>query len=179
MMSKVSISSFLTPVGLPRQPASGVRSGNCKVTSSWHTSSPLGNAPALGSPCKGAGKLQIAQAALENVDSSVKDLQELTKLDYYQYLEDAGEDMVVVDFYTDWCGPCKLMYPKLVEMAEEMQPKGVRFVKFNCNKFNKELGSGLGVRVAPTFFLYKGSVKVAEMTGARVEKLRDLIEANM
>lgn len=157
----------------------GIRSGNSKAPSSWYTSSSLGNLSALRTSYKTPVKLQITQAAVDNVGSSVKELQELTKLDYYQYLEDAGEDIVVVDFFTDWCGPCKIMYPKLVEMAEEMASKGVRIVKFNCNKFNKELGSGLGVRVAPTFFLYKGGVKVAEMTGAHEKKLRDLIEANL
>lgn len=34
------------------------------------------------------------------------------------------------------------------------------FVKFNCNAYNKELGIGLGIKVAPTFFLYKNNVKV-------------------
>lgn len=109
----------------------------------------------------------------------LKDLQELSKLDYYQYLEDAGNDLVVVDFFTDWCGPCKMMYPKLLEMADEFKANGVRIVKLNCNKFNKELGTGLGVRVAPTFFLYKNGQKVADMTGAHVNKLRALVEANM
>lgn len=33
------------------------------------------------------------------------------------------------------------------------------FVKFNCNAYNKELGIGLGIKVAPTFFLYKNNVK--------------------
>ena len=49
------------------------------------------------------------------------------------------------------------------------------FAKLNCNKYNKELGVALKVRVAPTFHLYKNSVKVAEMTGAKIDMLRQLV----
>ncbi|GMH37835.1 hypothetical protein BSKO_05708 [Bryopsis sp. KO-2023] len=121
----------------------------------------------------------VVRSAAGKVETTLAELQELTKLDYYQYIEDAGENLVVVDFFTDWCGPCKMMYPQLQQMAEDLKPMGVRFVKFNCNKYNKELGSGLGVRVAPTFFLYKDGVKVADMTGAKVEKLREMVEKYM
>lgn len=101
----------------------------------------------------------------------------LTTATYHQFLEDAGESLVVVDFYTDWCGPCKMIYPELVNMANEMTE--VKFAKFNCNKDNKELGKTLGIKVAPTFHLYRKSVKVAEMTGAKVDKLRALISEQL
>jgi hypothetical protein len=54
-----------------------------------------------------------------------------------------------------------------------------QIVKFNCNAYNKELGKTLAIKVAPTFHLYKGGEKVAEMTGAKMDKLRSLIEANV
>lgn len=107
---------------------------------------------------------------------SVTELRELNASDYYSFIEEeAGSDLVVVDFYTDWCGPCKLMYPELVIMQDQFKDKGVRFVKFNCNEQNKSLGKKLDIRVAPTFFLYKNGEKVASMTGAKTEKLRDLV----
>ena len=49
------------------------------------------------------------------------------------------------------------------------------FAKLNCNKYNKELGMELKVKVAPTFHLYKKSIKVAEMTGAKIDALRQLV----
>lgn len=49
------------------------------------------------------------------------------------------------------------------------------FAKLNCNKYNKELGMELKVKVAPTFHLYKNSVKVAGMTGAKIDALRQLV----
>ena len=58
-------------------------------------------------------------------------------------------------------------------------PPRMQIVKFNCNAYNKDLGKTLGIKVAPTFHLYKAGEKVAEMTGAKVDKLRTLIEANV
>jgi len=73
-------------------------------------------------------------------------LHELNQTDFYDFLESSADKLTVVDFYTDWCGPCKLIYPELVKMNEEMAPR-VQIVKFNCNKDNKELGKTLGIKV--------------------------------
>lgn len=117
----------------------------------------------------------VATASVAPTDATtVADLELVNQSNYYDYLRSAGDELVVVDFYTDWCGPCKMIYPELVKMAGEYE--AVHFVKFKITKENKELGKALGVRVAPTFFLYRSSRKVADMTGARVEKLRALVE---
>ena len=42
------------------------------------------------------------------------------------------------------CGPCKMIYPELCEMAKEYAEAGVEIVKFECNKANKELGMKVG-----------------------------------
>ena len=55
------------------------------------------------------------------------------------------------------------MYPKIVELNAELGD-AVEIVKLNCNATNKVLAKGLGVRVAPTFFLFKGGEKV-DMVG--------------
>jgi len=60
----------------------------------------------------------------------------------------------------------------------ELQPK-VQFIKFNCNKENKELGKALNIRVAPTFHLYRNSHQLAVLTGAKEAELRALIEQHM
>lgn len=64
-------------------------------------------------------------------------LTELNQETFYPYLEEAGSTLVVVDFYTDWCGPCKVMLPELYKLQEEMPQ--IKVVKFNCNKANKDL----------------------------------------
>jgi thioredoxin 1 len=45
-----------------------------------------------------------------------------------------------------WCGPCKLIYPQLVKLSEELAPAAT-IVKFNCNQTNKELAKALGIKV--------------------------------
>lgn len=108
------------------------------------------------------------------------ELRELTAEDYYSFIEkEAGSDLVIVDFYTDWCGPCKLMYPELVLMQEELRNQGVQIVKLNCNRQNKAIGKALDIRAAPTFFLYKNGEKVASMTGAKLAELRALVRKHM
>lgn len=51
------------------------------------------------------------------------------------------------------------MVPLLEEFAKELAGKA-EIVKFNCNKYNKELGVSLGIKVAPTFHLYRGDKQV-------------------
>jgi thioredoxin 1 len=101
-------------------------------------------------------------------------LKELNTDNFDSFLAEAGDNLVVVDFYTDWCGPCKMIYPELVKLSAELEP-AAQIVKFNCNKYNKDMGIKLQIKVAPTFHIYKNSIKVADMTGAKVEKLRQLI----
>lgn len=113
----------------------------------------------------------------ESSNQTVTELEEINQNNYYQYLSTAGSNLVVVDVCSDWCGPCKLIYPQLVVMSQEYPD--VRFVKFNCSKKNKELGKALGVRVLPTFLMYRNSKKIAEMTGAHAEALRNLVEENL
>lgn len=101
-------------------------------------------------------------------------LQELNSKNFKSFLEEAGSTLVVVDFYTDWCGPCKVMLPHLEQLSGELGDTA-KVVKFNCNKDNKEMGKELGIKVAPTFHLYKKSNKVAEISGAKIDELRALI----
>lgn len=100
---------------------------------------------------------------------------EVNKDTFYPALEAAGDALVVVDFYTDWCGPCKLMAPKLAAWHGELAP-AVQFLKFNCNKDNAVLGKALGIKVAPTFHLYRAGKQLEVLTGAKEEALRELID---
>jgi thioredoxin 1 len=119
-------------------------------------------------------RVSAAEAATAVVTTQTG-LMELNKDTFTDFINSAGDTVVVVDFFTDWCGPCKLIYPELVKLSTELAP-AAQIVKFNCNQANKELAKTLGIKVAPTFHLYKNGVKVADMTGAKVDKLRHLIE---
>ena len=82
-------------------------------------------------------------------------LLELDSSTFWPFINDtAGDALVVVDFFTTWCGPCKLMMPKLAAMSAA---RGGRMlaVKFECNAANKEIGKELGIKSVPTFQLWK------------------------
>jgi thioredoxin 1 len=71
---------------------------------------------------------------------------------------------VVVDFWAEWCGPCKMIAPSLEEISTEMAGK-VKIAKLNMDE-NPELAARYGVRSIPTLLMFKGGEPVAIQVGA-------------
>ncbi len=71
---------------------------------------------------------------------------------------------VVVDFWAEWCGPCKQIGPALEELSEEMAGK-VKIAKINVDE-NPNSPAQMGVRGIPALFLFKGGQVVSNKTGA-------------
>jgi thioredoxin 1 len=83
---------------------------------------------------------------------------------------------VVVDFWAEWCGPCKAIGPSLEEISDEMAGK-VTIAKVNMDE-NPELASKYGVRSIPTLLMFKGGEPVAIQVGAAPKnKLSDWISS--
>jgi thioredoxin 1 len=76
---------------------------------------------------------------------------------------DASEP-VVVDFWAEWCGPCKMIGPSLEEIAKEMSGK-VKIAKLNIDE-NPELAAQFGVRSIPTLMIFKGGAEADRKVGA-------------
>ncbi|MEN9061277.1 MULTISPECIES: thioredoxin [Ponticoccus] len=71
---------------------------------------------------------------------------------------------VVVDFWAEWCGPCKQIGPALEELSEEMDGK-VKIVKIDVDS-NPNTAAAMGVRGIPALFIFKDGQPVSNRAGA-------------
>ncbi|KAJ6783851.1 hypothetical protein PWT90_08019 [Aphanocladium album] len=82
--------------------------------------------------------------------------------------------VVVVDFYADWCGPCKMIGPHFERLADEYaKPKKMAFVKVNTEKGS--IGQMYGVRSLPTFKVFHKGTVIETVTGANPAALAGAI----
>ena len=89
-----------------------------------------------------------------------------------------GSDVpVVVDYWAEWCGPCRQIAPALDEIAGEM--KNLKIAKINIDE-NPSVPTKYGVRGIPTLMLFKGGEVVATKVGAVPKsQIQSWIESNI
>lgn len=75
---------------------------------------------------------------------------------------------VLVDFWAEWCGPCRAIAPVLEELSTELEGK-VKIVKLNVDE-NPEIAATYGVRSIPTMILFKGGEAADMKIGAGTPK---------
>lgn len=80
----------------------------------------------------------------------------------------ASKEPVVVDFYAEWCGPCKAMAPALDAVAAEMAGK-VKVVKVDVDQ-NPGITQKYRIQAMPTLMIFKDGKVAATQVGALVQK---------
>ena len=81
---------------------------------------------------------------------------------------------VAVDFYADWCGPCRMMAPAVDALAAHLQGKAL-ITKLNTDD-SQRTASGFNIRGIPTTIVFKGGKEVARQSGALpLEGLKHLV----
>ena len=75
---------------------------------------------------------------------------------------------VLVDFWAEWCGPCKMIAPVLDELATEFAGKA-RIGKVNIDE-HPDLAAQFGVRAIPTLLMFKGGQVTEQMVGAKSKR---------
>jgi thioredoxin 2 len=84
---------------------------------------------------------------------------------------------VVVDFWAEWCGPCKAMAPAFERVAAELEP-GLRFLKVDTDA-EQALAAQYNIRSIPTLMVFKNGRMVAQRAGASdAQSLRAWIQQN-
>ncbi len=79
-----------------------------------------------------------------------------------------SDKTVIVDFYADWCGPCKMIAPILEEIASE-NADTVKLCKVNVDN-DGELAMGFGIASIPTIFIYKNGEITNKIVGYRTKE---------
>ncbi len=79
-----------------------------------------------------------------------------------------ADKLVIVDFWAEWCGPCKMIAPLLDEIARDMGGK-IKIVKVNVDQ-EQELAQQYGIYNIPTLLFFKGGEVVETVVGGKPKK---------
>ncbi|XP_030971341.1 thioredoxin F-type, chloroplastic-like isoform X2 [Quercus lobata] len=171
----LNLSLSAPPIRSPQQPLLHYSAKHTIVVSSDRLSYPKSTVSR--SRSRSRRVVTRVRSSLDIVGPTVKvgQVTEVDKDTFWPLVKAADDKTVVLDMYTQWCGPCKVMAPKFQELSQKYLD--VVFLKLDCNQENKPLAKELGIKVVPTFKILKDSKVVKEVTGAKFDDLVLAIDA--
>ena len=84
-------------------------------------------------------------------------------LDQANFDQTVSQGLVLVDFWAEWCGPCKSMHPIFDRMAKKY--RHIKFARVNVDR-SQDISMRFGVQSIPTFIMFKNGQPVDKMVGA-------------
>lgn len=97
----------------------------------------------------------------EAVSQSQADVVDLDSANFDQVV--SGQGLVLVDFWAEWCGPCKLMHPVFSRMAKKH--RHIKFARVNVDR-SQDIAMRFGVQAIPTFIMFRSGQPIDRMMGA-------------
>lgn len=97
----------------------------------------------------------------ETVAQSQVEVADLDSSNFNQVV--STQNLVLVDFWAEWCGPCKTMHPVFSRMAKKY--RHIKFARVNVDRA-QDIAMRFGVQAIPTFIMFRGGQPVDRMTGA-------------
>ncbi|ESK83894.1 thioredoxin [Moniliophthora roreri MCA 2997] len=107
-------------------------------------------------------------------------VQAIESQDDFQRIINSGQP-VVVDYWAEWCPPCKMIAPVFEELSNSEEYKGIGFYKVEADE-HEALADAIaegegGARSIPTFILFKDGKKLREVVGPNVEAIKTLLRS--
>ncbi|CAI9100562.1 OLC1v1037688C1 [Oldenlandia corymbosa var. corymbosa] len=177
------LTSFSTSVSTSQPILAPPLQSLCKRVISLSVSSPLAGLPVTFRPRKNWTSLKVQATVTEteqpkwwekNAGPNMVDIH--STQEFLKALSEAGDRLVIVEFYGTWCASCRALFPKLCRTAEEHPD--ILFLKVNFDE-NKPMCKSLNVKVLPYFHFYRGSEGQLESFScslAKFQKIKDAIE---
>lgn len=106
-----------------------------------------------------------------------KNLKNLTKENWDQEVQKSDKP-VIVDFWADWCVPCKILEPIYEELAEKYEGR-IKFARLNVDE-NPEIADRYGIMAIPTLIIFNKGEEINRLIGAAPkQKIEKFIEDSL